>query len=110
MSYVDTAGTDEVPPDTMKAAVAGGREVVLVNHEGAYHALPRYCPHMGGDLADGTLTGGTITCPRHGSVFDVTTGRALEGPHIIFLHLKPKDTVTYQVRVEDDRILVDTGD
>jgi nitrite reductase/ring-hydroxylating ferredoxin subunit len=34
----------------------------------------------GGPLNEGTLDGSTVTCPWHGSQFDVCTGAVLRGP------------------------------
>ncbi|HLI37108.1 MAG TPA: Rieske 2Fe-2S domain-containing protein [Streptosporangiaceae bacterium] len=36
--------------------------------------------HAGAALSAGALAGTTVTCPRHGSQFDVTTGERLRGP------------------------------
>lgn len=38
------------------------------------------CPHAGASLADGKLDGTVVTCPAHGSQFDVGTGERLRGP------------------------------
>jgi nitrite reductase/ring-hydroxylating ferredoxin subunit len=38
------------------------------------------CPHAGGVLSEGELEGAVVTCPRHGSQFDVRTGERLRGP------------------------------
>jgi len=38
------------------------------------------CPHAGFSLADGELSGKVITCPEHGSQFNVCTGARLRGP------------------------------
>ncbi len=38
------------------------------------------CPHAGYSLADGALDGSVITCPQHGSRFDICTGERLRGP------------------------------
>ena len=38
------------------------------------------CPHAGFSLADGLLEGKVITCPQHGSQFNVCTGSRLRGP------------------------------
>lgn len=43
-------------------------------------AIRDECPHAGASLADGVLEGSIITCPRHGSQFDVTTGARERGP------------------------------
>lgn len=47
---------------------------------GRLHAIRDECPHAGASLADGTLDGTIITCPRHGSQFDVTSGTRERGP------------------------------
>jgi nitrite reductase/ring-hydroxylating ferredoxin subunit len=38
------------------------------------------CPHAGAVLSEGELEGAVVTCPRHGSQFDVRTGERLRGP------------------------------
>ncbi|MEK6721239.1 MAG: Rieske 2Fe-2S domain-containing protein [Chloroflexota bacterium] len=43
-------------------------------------AIRDECPHAGASLADGVLEGTILTCPRHGSQFDVTTGARERGP------------------------------
>lgn len=44
------------------------------------YAIRDECPHAGASLADGVLDGRILTCPRHGSQFDVTTGSRERGP------------------------------
>ncbi|MGH7819100.1 MAG: Rieske (2Fe-2S) protein, partial [Candidatus Binatia bacterium] len=43
-------------------------------------AILESCPHAGASLADGDLEGSVVTCPEHGSQFDVCTGRRVRGP------------------------------
>lgn len=38
------------------------------------------CPHAGAVLSEGEVTDGIVTCPRHGSRFDVRTGERVRGP------------------------------
>ncbi len=38
------------------------------------------CPHAGAVLSEGELEAAVVTCPRHGSQFDVRTGERLRGP------------------------------
>src|SRR5688500_3773619 len=51
-----------------------------------YHVSSRFsacadrCPHAGALLSEGEMEGPVVTCPRHGSQFDVTTGQRLRGP------------------------------
>jgi nitrite reductase/ring-hydroxylating ferredoxin subunit len=54
---------------------------VCVYHIGAdVLAVQDVCPHAGARLSEGELQGAVITCPRHGSQFDVRTGERLRGP------------------------------
>ena len=67
-------------------SAAGGKlvhvdeqEIALFKVGGNYYALENACPHAGGPLADGELEGDVVTCPWHGSQFNVMTG-AVVGP------------------------------
>ena len=59
---------------------APGGSIAVIRVGGRLHAIRDECPHAGASLADGTLEGPIITCPRHGSQFDVTTGARERGP------------------------------
>jgi nitrite reductase/ring-hydroxylating ferredoxin subunit len=62
---------------------AGGvlDEPLAVYHVGArFHACADRCPHAGGTLSEGELAHGVITCPRHGSQFEVSSGQRVRGP------------------------------
>lgn len=48
--------------------------------EGRLHAVQDRCPHAGAALSEGELEGPVVTCPRHGSRFDVRSGERLRGP------------------------------
>ena len=106
MTFVDVAAIDDISAGSMKPFAVAGKEIVVVNYDGNYYAIARRCPHMGGDLSKGTLDGKTVTCPRHHSRFDVTTGSCLSGPRIGPLKLSTKDTTGYEMRVEGERIQV----
>ena len=56
-------------------------EALAIYHVGSrFLACADRCPHAGATLSDGELEQGVITCPRHGSQFDVSTGQRLRGP------------------------------
>jgi nitrite reductase/ring-hydroxylating ferredoxin subunit len=62
---------------------AGGAvdEALAVYHVGSrFLACADRCPHAGATLSEGELEGSVVTCPRHGSQFDVTTGQRVRGP------------------------------
>lgn len=96
--WVAIARVDECPPGEALERVAGERIVALYNVEGTFFALDGVCPHQGGPLGRGCLSGAIVTCPWHGWQFDVRSGqhqlsRALQQPR-------------FEVRVEDGLVLV----
>jgi len=55
-------------------------DVAVFNVDGNFCATQSKCPHRQGPLNEGPLEGSTVTCPWHGSQFDVCTGAVLRGP------------------------------
>ena len=86
-----------VPPGS--AALLG--DVAVFNVGGNFCATQAKCPHRGGQLTQGKLDGSTVTCPLHGSQFNVCSGDVLRGPAIDPL-------MTYRVVVEGDVGRVET--
>jgi nitrite reductase (NADH) small subunit len=74
-NWVRVASVNDCPPGECRELVAGDRIVALYNVDGRYYAMDGVCPHQGGPLGKGNLTGCIITCPWHGWQFDVTTGQ-----------------------------------
>ncbi len=107
MSFVKIAETDMIAPGEKKGFPLNGKTVLLANVDGAFFALDNKCPHLGGSLADGTLEGATLSCPRHGARFDVRTGKNLSNAKIAFLQMKVGDAAAYQVKVEGKDILIE---
>lgn len=70
-------------------------------------------PRMKGDLSLGKLEGTVVTCPRHGSQFDISTGqvvRWLKGglmSKVGKAFKMSKALMVYNVKVEDGRVLVE---
>lgn len=54
--------------------------VALYQLRGRLCSVEDLCPHAGATLSRGELTGSALTCPAHGSQFDVLTGERLRGP------------------------------
>jgi len=106
MSSMEIAKVGDIPAGRMKSFTADGKEILVFNYEGKFYAIGRYCPHLHGDLSQGKLEGKTITCPRHGSQFDITTGRCLVGPKIGPLKLSTKDDTMYAVEVEGQSLRI----
>lgn len=77
---------------------AGGTKIALFRCDGAVYAIKNQCPHMGGDLGEGFLTGDIVHCPWHGWRFSVKTGKA---PDTEVVAVR-----TYEVRIDGDDVLV----
>lgn len=75
--------------------------VALFNVEGTFYALDGVCPHQGGPLGKGAMTGHVVTCPWHGWQFDVRDGQHQFSANI--------QQATLPVKVEEDSVLVDLG-
>lgn len=76
-----------------------GERVAVANVGGTFHAFADACPHRQCSLAEGELDGAVVTCPCHGSQFDVTSGERLRGPAV-------RGIRSYPVRVEDGVLAV----
>jgi 3-phenylpropionate/trans-cinnamate dioxygenase ferredoxin subunit len=68
------------PAGSMREVHLNGTSVLLVRISEAVRAVTAICPHEGGILADGTLSGSRVACPVHGATFDALTGRVLADP------------------------------
>ena len=60
------AASDEVRTRPLGASVAGLELVAWRGEDGALHAGPGACPHLGADLSTGTIDCGALICPWHG--------------------------------------------
>jgi 3-phenylpropionate/trans-cinnamate dioxygenase ferredoxin component len=111
--FVDAAGVDDLKDDEMRAVSIAGKKVLVAKAGGRFYATDNACPHLKGSLADGTLEGSVVTCPRHGSRFDLTDGHVVRwtGWSGVKLSLakalkSPRSLKTYEVKIEKGRVLV----
>jgi nitrite reductase/ring-hydroxylating ferredoxin subunit len=95
------ARVGEIAPGSMIGVDAGGERVLVANVGGKIYAMRARCNHMGGPLDKGTLEDRVVTCPLHGSRWDVTTGRLVQFPRPL-----PPEAV-YRVVVEGDEVSVE---
>tara|TARA_B100000315_G_scaffold216224_1_gene215960 strand:- start:3178 stop:3501 length:324 start_codon:yes stop_codon:yes gene_type:complete len=98
-AFVRVAGVGELSPGDMKAVEVGEDQVLLTNVDGTIYACSNICTHAFVPLSEGELDGVQVECPSHGSVFDVTTGEALDAP-------ADEDLQMYQVRIDGQDVLV----
>ncbi|MEZ6129960.1 MAG: Rieske 2Fe-2S domain-containing protein [Planctomycetaceae bacterium] len=72
---VPLLAADSLSPGESAEVVAAGRIFAVYNVDGQFHVLDGICPHAGGPLGKGSLSGGIVTCPWHGWQFDVRSGQ-----------------------------------
>ncbi len=106
MEFIKLLDTAELAAGSMTTRVIGGKEILIANLGGKYYAMNNKCTHQGGSLAKGKLEGTVVTCPRHGAMFDVTTGKPCGNARIAFLSIKVQPEECYPVKVEGTSILV----
>jgi nitrite reductase/ring-hydroxylating ferredoxin subunit len=78
MSEVKVATSAEVMEGNVHVAKVDGQAVALTRVGGKVSAFSPKCPHVGLSLARGKVVDGTITCPFHGSRFDMCSGKNLD--------------------------------
>ena len=98
---LDVGAAADVAPGTMLMTWVDGTEPVLVlNLDGAHHAVQGICSHEYFELDKGFLTDGSLTCALHLSRFDPASGEALDPP-------ADEPLAVYPVRVEDGRLILE---
>src|SRR6266849_94970 len=90
---------ERVEENKLYRVTAAGVPVVLLRQGLQFYAISATCPHAGGPLDEGTLTGDIVQCPWHGSRFCMRDGRVLTGPATV-------NAPHYDVRVRNDQLEV----
>ena len=102
MPLIDVAPADEFPPGSVKlVTVAPGVFVGVYNCGGRLYAIEDRCSHDDGPLCEGDWDEDMcrVVCPRHGSQFDLATGRPLSLPAYEPVATFPVEVVDGVVRV-----------
>ena len=102
MAPVRVAAVGDIPPGSMAAFAIADTDVLVANVDGVLYAINNICSHAYAELSDGELDTDdcSVTCPVHGSAFDLRTGR----PNIMPAFMP---VPTYRVSVQGDDVLVD---
>ena len=98
----DVCSTEELPEGERKLVEIDGVEIGVFNCGGDLLAIEDRCSHDDGPLAEGEFNpeACTVECPRHGSLFDLRSGRPKTLPAFAPVE-------TFEVRVEDGTILLE---
>ena len=96
---IDVCPLSELGPGGKRLVIWEDVEIGVFNCGGSVYAIEDRCSHDDGPLVEGDFDQAacTIECPRHGSLFDVTTGKPKTLPAYV-----PVDT--FPVIIEGDTI------
>jgi 3-phenylpropionate/trans-cinnamate dioxygenase ferredoxin subunit len=99
---IEVCPLDELPPGSMKLVHAGQVALGVYNVDGELYAVEDRCSHDDGPLVEGDWEPdeGVVICPRHGSRFDIRSGRPLTLPAVFPVE-------TFPVVVADGWVKVD---
>lgn len=88
---IDICPIEELPPGARKIVTWEEIEIGVFNCDGELLAIEDRCSHDDGPLAEGPLDpqACTIECPRHGSIFDLRTGRPKTLPAYVPVDIFP---------------------
>ncbi len=113
-SQIKAGKVGELADGAMKVISTKQGEFLLARVGNNYYAADNRCPHMKSKLDQGTLEGTVVTCPLHGSRFDLKDGKVvrwLGGTGVLArvgrVFKSAKNLKTYPVQVKDDQILIE---
>ena len=98
--WVRVTPCDNIPPREGREVVMGGRHIAVFNLGGRFFATDNRCPHKGGPLCDGIVTGAAVVCPLHAWKVNLATG-TVERPEGVNGCVQ-----IYPLRVENEVILL----
>jgi 3-phenylpropionate/trans-cinnamate dioxygenase ferredoxin component len=101
---IDICPVAELPPGGFRRAEWEDLEIGVINCGGELLAIEDRCSHDDGDLLEGELDfeDCTVECPRHGSIFDLRTGKPLNLPAYVPIETFPVSVDDGVIRVEVD--------
>ena len=101
---IDVCSAGELPSGEMKLIEVDGAKIGVFNCAGTLYAVEDRCSHDDGPLAEGPFDAEacTVECPRHGSLFDLTSGRPKTLPAY-------QPVATYPVTIEDDTVKLEVS-
>lgn len=95
---IPLAEASEIQPGHKRVFLAGEKEIIVFNLEGAFYALDNKCPHGGFRFENGMVEGDSVVCPGHNWKFNIRTGECET------LDFEP--TGCYELAMEDGMLML----
>ena len=101
---IDICPVEELPPGGMRLFEWEELEIGVFNCAGEILAIEDRCSHDNGELVEGEFDQGTCTveCPRHGSKFDLHTGKPVNLPAYVPVDTFPVSVIDGVIKIEVD--------
>ena len=97
--WIRVTTTESIPRREGRAVSLGGRELAIFNLGDRFLAVENRCPHQGGPLADGIVSGCAVVCPLHAWRVRLDSGQVDRPGSAACVR-------TFPTRVEDDVVMV----
>ena len=102
--WVRIAYCRDIPLREGRAVKVGNREIAIFNLGDRFVAVDNCCPHKGGPLADGIVSGTAVVCPLHAWKISLETGKGVNGASAASC------VKTFSTRVEGGIVLLELLD
>lgn len=93
-------GVQAPGPGTAIRVTVDGAPVAVFNVGDRLLAIGARCTHVGGPLDRGRVEAGIVTCPLHGSQFELTSGKVIRGP-------ASQPVRAYRAKAEPDALVLE---
>lgn len=119
MKKIKIGNIEEFPIGKLRIVRAESVMVVVTHTDDGFYAIENHCPHLGFPIGEGQVDRHIITCPFHGSKFDMRTGQNLDwapdmagtkmpswSQRLMLLGKKPTPIQTFDLTLEGDSLYV----
>lgn len=120
MTKSKIATTSEVSADKILKTAANGQSILVAKVGDKYCSIANKCPHLGLPMAKGKFENGVVTCPFHGSKFEICTGKNVEwvesfvgiplpgiAQKVMAMGKEPTDVASFVVTQDGEDLFVD---
>ncbi len=99
--WIRAARCEDIPLREARSVRLGGRDIAVFNLGDRFLAVDNRCPHKGGPLAEGIVSGAVVVCPLHAQKVSLETGSVLNATDL------PQCVETFRTRLEDGIVSIE---
>lgn len=100
-TWIKVAPCASIPPREGRCVEIAGRQIAIFHTTEGFVAVDNRCPHRGGPLADGIVSGSSVVCPLHTWKFDLSSGASINHPE------SSAALTTYPICIQDGVICIE---